>query len=241
MDKLEYIMFNLKSLFNKGANDAAPAPSRQEVTSVRNWYEERYETILVQRNLLSIFLATCLIAVIVSVISVTKIATSKIFDPFVIQIEENTGAAKIVTPASTDVLSMDESLTRYFIKRYLIARETYNPVDFGKQATTIVKLMSSGGIFWNYRSFITNKENDPSIRYGQNNTTYLTIKSWSKIEDKKYIVRFALHETAGEGRAYNKIAVIEYNYVAIELKDEERDINPVGFQVIGYKVDDDNS
>lgn len=234
-------MFNLKSLFGKGTNDANAPTARQEVTAIRSWYQERYETILVQRNLLSIVLATCIIAVIVSVISVTKIATSKVFDPFVIQVEEQTGAAKIVTPASTDVLSMDENLTRYFIKRYLIARETYNPVDFGKQATNIVRLMSSGGIFWSYRGFITNKENDPSIRYGQNNTTYLTIKSWSKIEDRKYIIRFSLHESAGGGKTYNKIAIVEYDYVAMELKEAERDINPIGFQVIGYRIDDDNS
>lgn len=234
-------MFNLKSLFSKGDSGGVAPTSRQEVTSIRNWYEERYETIVIQRNLLGIFLATCIVAVIASVISVTKIATSKVFDPFVIQVEENTGAAKIVTPASTDILSMDESLTKYFIKRYLIARETYNPVDFGKQATTIVRLMSSSGIFWNYRGFISDKDNDPSILYGQNNTTYLTIKSWSRIEDKKYIIRFAVHESAGANRTYHKIAIIEYNYVAMELKDEERDINPVGFQVIGYKVDDDNS
>ncbi len=234
-------MFNIKSLFNKDSN-ADPAPnSRKEVVAMRSWYEERYETTLVQRNLLVIFAVICSIVVVISVISVTKIATSKKFDPFVIQVEENTGLAQIVTPASTDVLSMDDSLTRYFIKRYLSARETYNPVDFGKQAATIVRLLSSGSVFWGYRIYINNKENDPSVRYGQNNNTYLNIKSWSKIEDKKYIVRFVIRENSGEGKSYNKIAIIEYNYVAMELKEEERDINPVGFQIIGYKVDDDNS
>jgi type IV secretion system protein VirB8 len=234
-------MFNLKALFNKDSNSEAAPKSRAEVQNMRNWYEERYETTLIQRNLLAMFSAICILAVIIAVISVTKIATSKDFDPFVIQVEENTGLAKIVTPASTDVLSMDENLTRYFIKRYLVARETYNPVDFGKQATNVVKLLSSGPVFWGYRSFITNKENDPSLRYGQNNSTYLNIRSWSKIEDRKYIIRFTIHENTGEGKVYNKIAIVEYTYVAMELKEEERDINPVGFQIIGYKVDDDNS
>lgn len=228
-------------MFNKDTNAGAAPTSRKEVVAMRSWYEERYETTLIQRNLLGIFALICLVIVIVSVISVTKIATSKEFDPFVIQVEENTGLATIVTPAKEDTLSMDDNLTRYFIKRYLVARETYNPVDFGKQATTVIKLLSSGSIFWGYRGYITNKENDPSVRYGQNNSTYLKIKSWSKIEDKKYIVRFTIHENSGEGRTYNKIAIIEYNYVAMELKEEERDINPVGFQIIGYKVDDDNS
>jgi type IV secretion system protein VirB8 len=234
-------MFNIKSLFNKDANTDSAPHSRKEVVAMRSWYEERYETTLIQRNLLAIFAVICAIVVVLSVISVTKIATSKKFDPFVIQVEESTGLARVVTQANTDALSMDDSLTRYFIKRYLIARETYNPVDFGKQATTVIKLLSSGPIFWGYRIYINNKENDPSVRYGQNNSTYLKIRSWSKIEDKKYIVRFVVHENSGEGKSYNKIAIIEYDYVAMELKEAERDINPVGFQITGYRVDDDNS
>lgn len=42
-------------------------------------------------------------------------------------------------------------------------------------------------------------------------------------------------------RVFNKIAIVDIDYVAMELKDDERDINPVGFQVTGYRVDNDNS
>jgi type IV secretion system protein VirB8 len=81
--------------------------------------------------------------------------------------------------------------------------------------------------------------------YGQTNTTYLTVKSWSKLESKTeqntYIIRFSVTETAGNKKIYNKIAVVSYAYIPMELTDAERDINPVGFQINGYRVDDDNS
>jgi type IV secretion system protein VirB8 len=40
---------------------------------------------------------------------------------------------------------------------------------------------------------------------------------------------------------FNKIAIIDYDYVAMSLSEDDEDINPVGFQIKGYRVDDDNS
>ncbi|MDP5110314.1 MAG: VirB8/TrbF family protein [Rickettsiaceae bacterium] len=86
-----------------------------------------------------------------------------------------------------------------------------------------------------------NDELNPSIKYGQKNTTFLIVKSWSKLSDNKYILRFSINETAQARRVYNKIAVVEFQYVPMELIEEDKDINPLGFQVTGYRVDDDSS
>lgn len=234
----------IKSLFGKATpavESNKPEDERRNVVSVRNWYEERYDAAIVQRNILGILFAVAIVAVIISIMAVTKISISKKFDPFVIQIDDSTGAAKVVTPVTEDVLSRDDSLTRYFIKKYISARESYNPVDFTSLAQNTVRLLSSTQVFWEYRSYINNKDTNPVTRYGQNNTTYITIKSWSKLEDSKYVVRFSVHETTGSMKVYHKIAIVQVAYVAIELTEDERDINPIGLQITGYKVDDDNS
>jgi type IV secretion system protein VirB8 len=149
--------------------------------------------------------------------------------------------AKIVNPVSTEILEGNESLARYFIKKYVIARETYNPVDFDTEARKIVRMLSSSTIYWNYLGYIRNKEIDPTLIYGQKNTTFLIVKSWSKLDAKKYMLRFSVNETAGDKRVLSKLAVIDFDYVPMELTETERDINPIGFQVTGYRVDDDNS
>jgi type IV secretion system protein VirB8 len=240
-------MFKIGDLFKKkevqnGDEISQSSESNGDiVTTARNWYEERYENLIVQRNLLVVILVIALVIVIVGVLSVTKIATSKEFDPFVIQIDEQTGATKIVNPITTELLDGNQALDRYFIKRYVSARETYNPVDFA-YSKKVVRLLSTPSVFSNYLGYIRSKEHDPTILYGQNNTTYLTVKSWSKLDAKTYMLRFFITETSGAMRVLSKIAVVNIGYVAMELTNEdERDINPIGFQVIGYKVDDDNS
>lgn len=207
----------------------------------RNWYEERFDKITVQRNILFVLLLILLSLSIISVIVVAIIVNSRQFDPFVIQIDESTGMAKIVNPISSEILDGNEALARYFIKRYVISRETYNPVDFDTEARKVIRLLSSSSIFWNYLGYIKNKEIDPTIVYGQKNTTFLIVKSWTKLDTKRYMLRFSINETAGDKRVFNKLAVVDFEYVPMELTEAERDINPIGFQVKGYRVDDDNS
>ena len=127
------------------------------------------------------------------------------------------------------------------MKKYLIARETYNPVDFDTYAKKVVRLLSTPPIYGAYLNYIRDKDRDPTILYGQKNTTSITVKSWSRLNEGCYIVRFSLSESAGSMRVFNKISVIEYTYTAMTLTDDERDVNPVGFQITAYRVDDDNS
>ena len=169
------------------------------------------------------------------------VINTKRFDPFVIQIDDTTGIAKVVNPLSSSILSGNEALAQYFIKKYIIARETYNPVDFSTEAKRIVRLLSSNSIYWDYRGYLKNEAVDPTIKYGQKNTTYLVVKSWSKLADKKYIMRFSINETAGAMKVFNKIAVVEFQYLPMELTESDKDVNPVGFQVTGYRMDDDSS
>ncbi|MFY9589846.1 virB8 family protein [Rickettsia endosymbiont of Halotydeus destructor] len=219
------------------ANNQAPNALRR----TQNWYEERSNKIIVQRNLLIILLLILAVFMIVATLVIAFVVNSKQFDPFVIQLDDDTGRASVVNPISSTLLTADDSLARYFLKKYITARETYNPVDFTTTARTTVRLFSTSSVYYNYLGYIRNKDIDPTLKYKQDNTTFLTIKSWSQLAADKYIIRFSITETSGSQQVYNKIAVISFGYIPMELTDTELDINPVGFQVNAYRVDDDNS
>lgn len=243
------MMIKINDLINKFKKPEASAvaaipggvAANQEVKKLRNWYEERYDNITVQRNLLFLLLLILLCLSIVSIGVVAYVINTKRFDPFVIQIDDTTGIARVVNPLSSNVLSGNDALAQYFIKKYIIARETYNPVDFSTEAKRVVRLLSSNSIYWDYRGYLKNEAVDPTIKYGQKNTTYLVVKSWSKQPGNKYIMRFSINETAGAMKVFNKIAVVEFQYLPMELTESDKDVNPVGFQVTGYRMDDDSS
>lgn len=228
-------------LQNEAVTEQNQANTANPLKVTQNWYEERADKLIVQRNLLMILLIILAVFMVISTLVIAFVVKSKQFDPFVIQLDENTGRASVVEPISSPILTANESLTRYFVKKYLTARETYNPVDFTTTARTTIRLFSTSSVYYGYLGYIRDKSNDPTLKYQEDNTTYLVIKSWSKIADDKYMVRFSVNETAGSRMVYNKIAVISYAYVPMQLTDSELDINPAGFQVNGYRVDDDNS
>ena len=244
MFKLTEILDKFKkqpNVFEENGVPALQAEAQNSVKQIRNWYEERFENITVQRNLLFVLLLVLLCLSIISVGAVAYIVNTKRFDPFVIQIDDTTGMAKIIDPVNSSVLNGNEALAQYFIKRYVIARETYNPVDFETEAMKTVRLLSASSIYWSYRGYLKSNEVNPTIKYGQKNTTFLIVKSWSKLDNKKFMLRFSVNETAGNRKVFNKIAVVEFDYLPMELTDSDRDTNPIGFQVTGYRVDDDNS
>jgi type IV secretion system protein VirB8 len=223
----------IKSILKKG--------QEAKESEKMDWQQQRYESISTQRNLFLLFALIMLLGISVAILAMLHVIDSKKISPFVIKIDNSTGATNIVNPLTSNVLSGEDGLARYFIKKYISARETYNPVDFETTARKYIKLTSADRIYSSYYNFISNKDNNPKIYYGTNNTTYIKTKSWSKIDKNKHVCRFSIHETLGDMKVYNKIAIVEIEYVAMQLSDSDQDINPVGFQVKNYRVDDDNS
>ena len=211
-------------------------------TQKASWQDERYESLISQRNIFLFFSLVATTCIIVTTLSMVRIVSIKRIDPFVIQIDQSSGAASIVNPLNSDTLSGYDSLSRYFIKKYIEARETYNPVDFDTTAKRYIKISSTDPIYSQYIRYISAKDNDPRIIYGAKNTTSMKTKSWSNLSPNKYICRFSIIENAGDTRVFNKIAIVEIDYQGVDnIPQEDLDMNPVGFKVINYRVDDDNS
>ena len=223
----------IKSLFIKQKVNDTDKPQ---------WSDDRYNSMLAQRNLFLACMFISIACVIVAVLSIVRIVSMKRIDPFVIQVDQASGSISIVNHLTSDTLSAYDSLSRYFIKKYIEARETYNPVDFDTSAKRYIRLSSTDSIYSQYIRYITLDANNPKIKYNTKNTTYIKTKSWSKLDTNKHVCRFSVIETAGEGKVLNKIAIVEIQYQdVVNLAQEDQNFNPVGFTVIGYRVDDDNS
>ena len=213
----------------------------EQAIEVHDWHDKRYEKSIIQRNILFVGIVACFIMLFCSLLTIIYISSTRKIEPLLVQVEEKTGITKVVIPMNTKLLSTEDALAKYMIKRYIVARETYNSVDYDTIAKRTIKLMSSNSIYRQYRGYLRDKDKDPSVIYGSRNSTSLNIRSWSKIDHNKYIVRFSVVESQEQLGPSNKIAVVEIAYVAMELSDSDLDINPVAMQVIGYRVDEDNS
>lgn len=230
----------LKNSNEQENNDSSDSEQMKSSGQVQSWFKDRYDSIVTQRNIMFLSTVTLLLFLIFSVVAIIIITSTRTFEPFVVQVEKNTGDAIIVNPIDKNILSAQESLTRFFIRKYINARESYNPVDFDYNVRKVLMLLSTYDVYRNFLHFIRNKNNDPTLIYGNNNTTFIKINSITKF-DNRYFVRFSVNETTQSQRVFNKIATITIDYIAMELSDTDRDINPVGFVVTGYGVADDKT
>lgn len=211
----------------------------------RNWYEDRYQSALVQRNLLLLVVLLALVGVSFAVITVLQISSSKKISPFVIQVEGKTGITSVVQPL--DKFSTNEVIQKYFLMKYLNARETYSFHDYRYQYYTVVRLLSDDNVYNGFRRWLVSEAGDSPLRYGDKLDRTINVKSFAYLPTNRDAlgytvqVRFVQMDVLYK-RAQNpkhKIATINFDFFPMRLTNEEQYINPLGFQVLSYRIDNE--
>jgi type IV secretion system protein VirB8 len=225
---------------NNDSTEAREDDSSHLVTDVRNWYADRYEYALVQRNILLFLTVLCLILICVLALVTRHVNVSKTVDPFVIEVEEKTGMTNVVNPFSRNDLLTNEALNTYFIMKYLRARETYDFYTYQYNYSTVVRLMSSFSVYAAFRNFVNNDPKSPIKTFNTNISTALKVRSLQFLDNGTTAqVRFSIFRNNDNSSRSDKIATITFAYLQMEMTTEERYVNPLGFQVISYRVDDE--
>jgi len=206
------------------------------VTEARNWYSDRHESIVVQRNLLLVLTCVMLVTILLGVFMVGQVTLSKTVDPFVIEVEETSGITNVVNPISRKDLLTNEALQRYFIIKYLRAREGYSAIDYEYNYSTIVRLFSAPKVYQMFKRSLSDDRN-PIALYGKQGEAVVKLRSVQFLGTGVAQVRFAVLEPKGVRR--NKIATLDFKFMQMEMTSDERYVNPLGFQVTGYRVDDE--
>ncbi len=210
------------------------------VADAKSWYADRYESLVVQRNLLFVLSIAGLVIILVSVFFIGKVTMNKTIEPMVIEIEEKTGITSIVNPQKNQTWTESRAVNEYFIMKYLRARETYNVASYLHNYNNVVRVMSSGPVYSQFRSFINNPNTSPVAKYGANNSTDLEIRYIQYLPDtsggKNVQIQFAVKEQAGGRAIYHKVVTMVWTYIETTLGFDDRMINPLGFQVIAYSV-----
>jgi type IV secretion system protein VirB8 len=233
--------------FLAGARKKA-ATKDERNKKVRNWYVDRYNGVLMQRNFMAVITVVCLAAVIVSVIVVAEITSQKTIEPFVIQVEEKSGMTQIVRPIARTYISEDKALNNYFIVRYVRSREEYFAPTHEYDYNTVTRLLSSEDVYRNFRYLVSPNNESSPVRWGEGGSRDVKIISVLEMETPEGLkgftvqVRFMVTDRVNQGGSnvrttqYTKVARLRYDYVKMELTDEELYVNPVGFQVMQYKT-----
>ncbi len=260
-------MFNFKEILSKKKNatkttkdetikESVLSTSGDKVVQhLNNWYSDRYNSVVIQRNLLLVLLLASVVMVIASSVIVGDVSSSFKIQPFVIEVEDKTGITNIVNPLADRELTSSEILNKYFIMKYIKSRESYNFQTWKYNYLTVVRLLSDPGVYGAFRRFVNNSSDSPLALYGSQVSTYVAFRSIQFFppsnddagvpNDSKAIVRFTIFPESGNlkgvtGNRIHKILTLTYQYKQTEMNDSERSENPLGFYITSYRADIEN-
>ncbi len=201
-------------------------------SKIKSWYSNRYQIVVVQRNILLLFTLISMFSVAISVIFVKNVMSSKSLEPYVIEVEEKTGIATVVDQLTAQNFTGDQAIRKYFINAFIHAASGYDPKTY-KQDADKVRLFSTPGIYSDFRSRINARE------LGVDSHIDVRIKSVQTIDQNTVQVRIARQIVTKEAEPQTKDEVITMHFYfspEMNLTLEERLINPLGFQVSNYSI-----
>ena len=185
----------------------------------------------------SIFIA------IISIVAVVLLTPLKTIEPYVIRVDNTTGMVDILTILDEKEISSNEALDKYFISQYVKAREGYY-YELLNQDYLLTQLMSSEKVANEYRAWYEGENARDQILKNSNevNVQILSIVLGNSNGVKTSTIRAKIITKNLNTRGLSestKVITLSYDYILAKASEENRILNPLGFKVTNYRIDEE--
>ncbi|MCE3255344.1 MAG: type secretion system protein VirB8 [Rickettsiaceae bacterium] len=220
-----------KTAQNPGpAANQAPAKNAKQQFKIKSWYSNRYQIVVVQRNILLLLAILLTISMTGAIIFVKYVVSSKSLEPYVIEVEEKSGVPTIVDQMTTKTLTADESVKKYFISQFVQAAAGYDARTYKADAEK-VRLLSVQGVYSNFRTRINPRD------LGVDSRIEVRIKSIQFPDPSTAQIRVLRNTVSNNGNSQkDEVINMNFYFANLNLTAEERLINPLGFQVTNFTI-----
>ena len=184
------------------------------------------------------------IALVMSVIAVAALGALvlalpiKTYEPYMFVVDRSTGFVEVKRPIAEGPLQQDEAIATFDLVRYVKARETYDPKAL-KDNFDLAQLLSSGDASRELVEIYSpaNPQN-PIKLLGSNTIVAVTVKSVTFPNQRTSLVRFSTEEKSQTNIVTRHwVSLIRFRYTSAPARNEYRFQNPLGFQVLEYRRD----
>jgi len=220
------------------AGSSTPPATVLDDARAEDWFYDRYQSARVHGN--RWFVAALVFGALacLAVAAVIALTPLKAVRPFLVEVNSGTGEVRTLKPFDVAQFAPSDAVTKSFLAKYVIARETYDPQDLKENYQT-VRLMSdpAEGLRVDSQLSPTNAAS-PLNRYQNHTVRSVRVKSVSFLNKRTAQVRFASSETMRSTKKEDAwVAIVSFRFVNLPETEEDRLVNPLGFQVTAYRID----
>ncbi|MET3835203.1 type IV secretion system protein VirB8 [Brevundimonas sp. UYEF29] len=209
-------------------------------TEAKRWDQDRLASAVRSKRLAWTVAATAGGLAIAAVLAVAGLTPLKTVEPFVIRVDQATGAVDLARGLSeeTGPVRYEEAVSKYFLAQYVRAREGY--LDTAAEENFRLVSILSGPTEqrrWADRFRGTNPDS-PQNLYGRAAEASVSIRAVGFINPEVANVRYRRTvRRAQQVEESDWIATIAFAYTRAPMTEADRLRNPLGFQVLSYRSD----
>lgn len=173
-------------------------------------------------------------------LAVAGLTPMKTVVPLVFRVDATTGIVEAVHDLLGGPQTQTEAVSRYFIARYLRAREGF-AFSEAEHQFRVASLLSAPAEQARYVAwFRGSNPESPQVMLGRTGTARVGIRSISFIGPKLAQVRWTREVRQGEGRTIETshwVSTVGFDWSQNAIGSQDRLENPLGFLVTQYRVD----
>jgi len=209
-------------------------------TEAKRWDQDRLASAVRSKRLAWTVAATAGGLAIAAVLAVAGLTPLKTVEPFVIRVDQATGAVDLARGLSdeTGPVRYEEAVSKYFLAQYVRAREGY--LDTAAEENFRLVSILSGPTEqrrWADRFRGTNPDS-PQNLYGRAAEASVSIRAVGFINPEVANVRYRRTvRRAQQVEESDWIATIAFSYTRAPMTEADRLRNPLGFQALSYRSD----
>ena len=224
-----------------GDKDKKDTPQKDHFAKVFDWETSRIEQIeKSERTAWNVAKGASVVAIL-AIIALVLLLPLKESIPYLVRVDKNTGFTDIVTTLHAKTITVDEAVDKYWLARFVRARETWEWYTAQEDYDT-VRLLSSSDVGRQYAKLFEGTD-AVDKQYGQHTIASVDIQSVVPHGNGQATVRFQKkinRRDNGDTSAQvsNWVATIGYEYKPSgKMPEKDRLKNPLGFQAMSYRVD----
>ena len=171
-------------------------------------------------------------------VALATVIPLKTYEPYMIVVDKSSGFVEVKRPTAVGALSQDEAITMFNVARYVRARETYDPKSI-KDNFDLAQLLSTGKAS-NDLTELWQPSNPkrPSAKWGASTVASVFNNSITFPNNKTAMVRFSTEEKSNASVSTNNyVSIVRFQYSSTPMRNEYRFENPLGFQTVEYRRD----
>jgi type IV secretion system protein VirB8 len=204
-----------------------------------SWGRDREAALQASKRTAWIIAAVASVLALLLGIAIVAMLPLKRTQVVTVLVDKQTGFAQAIDPTTPQRMSADSALTQSFLAQYVVSREGFD-ADTLQSNYRKVALWSGEKARDAYLARMqASNPASPLARFPRSTIVDVEIKSVSPVAPKVAMVRFDTIERAQSGRTERRsnVSMIRYRYAGEPLSLEDRLINPLGFQVVRYRSD----